>query len=194
MPDSTVVLLPRSAQPEMPWANGGGSTRQIAIEPPAGSLAGGFRWRVSQARVERDGPFSRLPGVDRVLWLVSGNGARLDVAGREVVLARPGDRFDFAGEVPITATLLAGPIEDLNVMTSRADTRVDACVLSLDGGADHAIAPAPERLAVVLAGAVRCAGFDAAAGDALRCDGAAPFVVRGAAGESRLLVCRFLRP
>lgn len=193
MPSPAVVLIARAAQPEMPWANGGGSTRQIAIEPPTGSLANGFRWRVSQARVARDGPFSRPPGVDRALWLLAGNGVRLDVDGREVVLARPGDRFDFAGELPITATLLAGPIEDLNVMTSRADVRADAQLTVLTDGTHIEVAPASERLVAVLTGAIRCQGVDAAAGDALRCDGDAPFAVRGVADQSLLLVCRFER-
>jgi environmental stress-induced protein Ves len=66
----------------MPWANGGGSTRQVAIDPPGATLAGAFRWRVSIAQIASDGPFSRLPGIDRAMWLVRGNGVRLDVDGR----------------------------------------------------------------------------------------------------------------
>ena len=187
-----VVRIARDAQPEMPWANGGGVTRQIAIEPAHATLAGGFHWRVSRARVASDGPFSILPGVDRSLWLLAGNGVRLDVDGREVVLAQPLQRYDFAGEVPIRASLLAGPIEDLNVMTARAHVCASAQVLELARDGRHEVAPAPQRLVVVLAGAVRCADAEAIAGDALRSDGVAPFAVQCAVAPCRLLVCRFL--
>lgn len=186
-----VVHIARATQPQMPWANGGGVTRQIAIEPPTASLASGFHWRVSQARVASDGPFSCLPGVDRSLWLLSGHGVRLAVEGREVVLARALQRFDFRGELAITASLLAGPIEDLNVMTARARGRAEANLLELASADRHPVAPAPQRLAVVLAGVVRCDGIEAVAGDALRCDGDELFELHCRAAPCRLLVCRF---
>ena len=53
----------------MPWKDGGGSTTEIAIEPAGASLAEPFLWRVSSARVEASGPFSRFPGRARLLTL-----------------------------------------------------------------------------------------------------------------------------
>ena len=41
----------------MPWKNGAGVTREVAAWPPEARLDD-FGWRVSMARVERDGPFS----------------------------------------------------------------------------------------------------------------------------------------
>lgn len=166
-----IELVSLAAQPEMPWANGGGTTRQVAIDPPTATLATGFRWRVSRARVASDGPFSRLPGVDRSLWLLHGAGVRLEVDGREVVLDQPRQRFDFAGEAPVTARLLAGPIEDLNVMVARDRVRARATIVELAAGPVVPVDCA-QRLLLVLAGtAAVTGGPTAAAGDALRIEG-----------------------
>lgn len=166
-------VVPAHEHTVMPWANGGGATRQVAIDPPDGSLAKGFRWRVSRARVTSDGPFSLLPGVDRSLWLVSGAGMRLDVAGTEVVLARSLQRFDFAGEAVVHATLRDGPCEDFNVMVARDQVVADALVHEWTAAAALRIEVTEQRLLVLLSGRVagRCAGADGAfelgAGDAV---------------------------
>ncbi|MFY9343042.1 MAG: HutD family protein [Planctomycetota bacterium] len=184
-------LIPFAEQRVMPWANGGGSTREVAIDPPGASVAAGFRWRVSRAQVASDGPFSVLPGVDRSLWLVSGAGMRLDVGGREVVLDQPLQRCDFAGETPIAAKLLGGPCEDVNVMAARGVVRASAAVVTLVAKEPLEVAAAGQWLAVVLAGrlAVRRGAVVAGPGDALRNDqpAAAPVAV----GPCTLLVCTF---
>ena len=169
----------------MPWQNGGGSTRQVAIEPADGSLANGFTWRVSCAQVDSDGPFSRLPGVDRSLWLWRGRGLRLLLDGQEHLLATPYARCDFAGEVPVAATRLDGACEDVNVMTNRARCRADARVVALHAGDTLRVPSAPQWLLLVLDGVLDGAldgasanqPFEAselAAGDALRGEGAGP--------------------
>jgi environmental stress-induced protein Ves len=173
------VHIPLAAQPLMAWANGGGTTRQVAIEPAHASLASGFRWRVSTACVASDGPFSRLPGIDRSLWLLRGNGLRLDVDGCERVLRSPFERFDFAGEARIVARLLDGPIEDLNVMVARDQARADAAVCAFDRGAVVTVPPAAQALLLVLEGRVATAcGLLAQAGEALRLDGREPPALR----------------
>ena len=43
----------------MPWKNGGGETTEIAVSPEAAGLDR-FDWRVSMARVARNGPFSEF--------------------------------------------------------------------------------------------------------------------------------------
>jgi len=184
--------LPVAAQRVMPWQNGGGITRQVAIDPPDGSLATGFRWRVSVAQVGQGGPFSRLPGVDRSLWLVRGNGMRLALPDREVALGRPFTRFDFAGETPIEAALLDGPCEDCNVMTRRGEVEVDARVEQLAAGASLAVASAPQRLVLVLEGAIDSTGPACAlsCGDALRLEGGDDFAGT-ARTEAAVLVARF---
>jgi environmental stress-induced protein Ves len=174
----------------MAWANGGGSTRQVAIEPPDGSLARGFTWRVSIAQVGGDGLFSQLPGIDRSLWLLRGAGFALDVDGSEVVLDRPLQRFDFAGETPIRSRLLAGPCEDLNVMVARGRARADLHVHVLAAGSSFAVAAAGQRLLVVLDGEAQVGDVAAGSGDALRVAGPAPVVVQ-TRGAAAVLACRF---
>ena len=62
-----------------PWKNGGGVTRQIAIDPP-GSGLDDCGWRLSTAEVAQDGPFSRFDGVDRQLHILAGEGLDLRFA------------------------------------------------------------------------------------------------------------------
>lgn len=104
----------------MPWKNGGGVTTEIAVSPPGAGLDD-FDWRVSMARVESSGPFSGFAGVDRTLALLEGEGMVLDIAGRPPVeITRASAPLAFPADVPTQATLIAGPITDLNVMTRRA--------------------------------------------------------------------------
>jgi environmental stress-induced protein Ves len=103
----------------MKWRNGGGETAEVAISPP-GSLLDAFDWRISMARVETDGPFSAFAGVDRSLAIVDGAGLRLQITGRAPLeLSTSSAPCVFPADVPTTATLIAGAITDLNVMTRR---------------------------------------------------------------------------
>lgn len=110
------VLLGPDDYRTMPWANGRGSTLEYIAETHDGSLL----WRVSKANVVEDGPFSRLPGIDRMIMLVSGPGFRLDFEGgafqevRECFQPVP-----FRGDWQTSASGVEGPCEDLNVMTRR---------------------------------------------------------------------------
>lgn len=185
-----VTAIPFAAQPAMPWANGGGSTRQVAIDPPGATLADPFRWRVSIAQISSDGPFSRLPGVDRSMWLVGGDGVQLDVDGREVVLAQPRQRLDFPGEAPVHCELLGGPCEDCNVMIARGRVTAVADVVELAAGEALALPDAPQRLVLVWSGRGRVAGMAIGPRDAVRLDGrdAAAFV---ADAPSVVLVAAF---
>lgn len=103
----------------MPWKNGGGSTTEIAVAP-AGAALDAFDWRISTAQVGRDGPFSDFPGIDRTLAVIDGSGLSLVIgADACLVLGPESDPVSFAGDTPTSATLLAGAITDLNVMTRR---------------------------------------------------------------------------
>lgn len=100
------------------WRNDGGWTREITREPSTGES---FDWRVSIAEVEVDGPFSAFDGCDRVLVLLEGAGMDLANAatGATTELRPDSRRSRFAGEVPIVATLLAGPTTDFNLIWRR---------------------------------------------------------------------------
>ena len=114
------MLIPFASLAPVPWKNGGGSTTEIAIEPP-GSQFDDFEWRISLATITHDGPFSLFPGVDRTLALVEGPGLTLDIDdSRRFMLGEENTVLEFPGEAAIIATLNGGPTIDFNVMTRRA--------------------------------------------------------------------------
>ncbi|MFL6672793.1 MAG: HutD family protein [Massilia sp.] len=117
------VLIPFAGLSAVPWKNGGGSTTQIAIEPPDAAFDD-FNWRISLATIAEDGPFSVFPGVDRTLALVDGHGVTLDIDGEERVLVCEDDPVvAFDGESQVLAKLNRGPTTDFNVMTQRGRCR-----------------------------------------------------------------------
>lgn len=103
----------------MPWKNGMGSTTEIAVSPEREGLDD-FSWRVSMAQVASDGPFSSFPGIDRTLLLLAGQGMVLLVEGRppDIVLHESAP-YIFPGDAVTSATLIDGPIVDLNIMARR---------------------------------------------------------------------------
>ena len=100
----------------MPWQNGGGITREIARFP---AQSADWDWRISIAEVAEDGPFSRFPGCERALLLLSGHGMRLRFSDHEAVLQAPGDNLRFAGEDAVEALLMDGPTTDFNAIWRR---------------------------------------------------------------------------
>jgi len=96
--------------------------------PPAAGMAD-FAWRVSVAEIARDGPFSAFPGADRQILLLAGPGVRLRSAATmpplDHLLNEPLVPFAFAGEAALSASLLGGPSQDLNVMTRRGVMRAE---------------------------------------------------------------------
>lgn len=104
----------------MRWKNGLGWTSEIAIAPAeADFAAGAFDWRISLAEVEADSDFSPLPGVDRTIALLEGEGMLLSEGTIETVLARRGQLHGFSGDAAVSCRLLGGACRDFNVMTRR---------------------------------------------------------------------------
>jgi environmental stress-induced protein Ves len=60
----------------MPWQNGGGETREIAVSP-VGATLDTLRWRISLTTVASGGPFSTFSGVTRTLSAIQGAGLQL---------------------------------------------------------------------------------------------------------------------
>ncbi|WP_125616912.1 HutD family protein [Specibacter cremeus] len=120
------------------WANGGGVTRQVAaglVGPPDGHP---WDWRISIAEVAAAGPFSPLPGIDRILTIIDGDLIALTVDGAEHALEkyRP---FRFPGDAATSATLPTGSLVDLNLMTRRGVCKGFAVVLELSKQRPHPV-------------------------------------------------------
>lgn len=99
----------------MPWANGLGTSFEIASDC---NVDGVWTWRVAIAPVVEDGPFSVMPGVDRQLVVIDGEGMSLSING-EVVECPPGRVIRFSGDSTTFAHLVDGPVVDLGLMTVR---------------------------------------------------------------------------
>lgn len=115
-------ILRAAAYRRMPWKNGGGETVEMIVAPDGASFDA-FDWRLSMAHVGAPGPFSQFPGIDRTLSVIQGHGLMLKLPSQDVVLDRTTAPFAFPGDVAVDATLLDGPIDDLNVMTRRSRCR-----------------------------------------------------------------------
>lgn len=170
------------------WKNDGGWTTEIARDPADGEP---FRWRISIAEIERDGPFSAFPGIDRELLLLDGGGIELDIDdARPRRLTQRFERVRFAGESRVDCRLLAGPTRDFNVMADRARVGAEAFARPLVGSMVIFPESDVEWFVYVLAGHAGARddaqSFALGAGDGLHVDfrgGAGSRVVLDGGGE-----------
>jgi environmental stress-induced protein Ves len=135
-PMPRLQAIPRRIQREEPWANGTGSTTVILREPEDAN----WMVRISVARVERDGPFSELPGIRRTLVPLDAPMTLRFSDGHE----RTGPRFkamQFDGAPAPIGVLPEGPTRDFNLMLrgkARGEvlprTLLDAMVLPVETG------------------------------------------------------------
>jgi hypothetical protein len=156
----------------MPWKDGGGTTTEIAIEPPGASLTEPFLWRVSSALVEASGPFSRFPGHARLLTLLEGSGFILDIEGLgRQRLKHPGQVVAFSGDAPVHASLIQGPCVDFGVISDPTRVKVTLEWLNLGTNAT-AITLAPTTLLFAPWGPIQVDSLDIEleSRDCLRCD------------------------
>ncbi|AMM18910.1 hypothetical protein AX769_00590 [Frondihabitans sp. PAMC 28766] len=109
-----------------PWANGLGSTTEIARGIGSGRLDSGgadrggadWDWRISVATIEAATPFSALPGVDRVLMALGPDPLTLMVEGKQHDL-QPQETLQFSGEDDVRPVGVDTPGRDVNLMTRR---------------------------------------------------------------------------
>ena len=128
-----VLHLTQADARQVPWSNGRGVTLELAVWPPGASLArADFDWRISCAPVDEPGPFSLLPGLERILVLTEGAGLALEHGDHapRAHLARL-EPYRFSGAWPTIAVLPSGPVRDFNAMfvPGRVDVQVKALVL-----------------------------------------------------------------
>jgi environmental stress-induced protein Ves len=95
------------------WRNGGGVTHEFATWPSPDH----WQWRVSVARIDRDGPFSAFEGIQRWFAVLTGDGVKLSWPTHAVALTPQSDPVQFAGSPACDAHLLGGPTLDFNLMT-----------------------------------------------------------------------------
>lgn len=132
-----IHLLDADDQRVMPWKNGGGITRELAVHPPgAGMNDKPFLWRVSIAEVASDGPFSAFPGYERSIMLLAGKGMELGIGAAPpqyvTEVCRP---LRFSGDEATRCRLLDGPVRDFNVMSVR-DAIEHRCDVIHDGAVE----------------------------------------------------------
>ncbi|HVK90130.1 MAG TPA: HutD family protein [Mycoplana sp.] len=121
MPEPKV--LQATGRRHIPWKEGDGETLEVAVFPPESSPSD-FEWRVSLTTVTSDGRFSSFPGVERTISVVEGSGLSLELDGKSpVVLTQRSEPFAFPADVPATASLVKGPVVDLDVMSRRVHWR-----------------------------------------------------------------------
>lgn len=99
-------------QPDMPWANGLGSTRQLWAD------RSGER-RISVAQLRAPAPFSALPGMARLLLVLDPIQITLNIGGQRVQLARH-EMVGFSGDDPVELLHLDHPGRVLNIMANAA--------------------------------------------------------------------------
>ena len=111
-----------------PWANGAGTTREIAAAGhDSASQAAGRPWRVSLALIEQDGPFSHLPSLTRTLLCVGPAPLRLEVDGKARTI-EPLDVLRFDGGATVRCAV-PEPTLALNAMVDRSRRPADIRVL-----------------------------------------------------------------
>ena len=113
----------------MPWANGRGTSYEIASDR---NESGEWAWRLAMAPVNEDGPFSRIECVNRSLAVVEGAGMQLSV-DRKKLQCLPMQVVRFRGDAITEATLLDGPILDINLMVRRKEAEGEMAIVSDTG-------------------------------------------------------------
>jgi environmental stress-induced protein Ves len=185
-------LLSASDYRRTRWKNDGGWTTEIA-RSDAGDGAD-FRWRISIAEIESDGPFSSFAGIARDLLLLEGNGIELTIDDAPPrALTQRFERVHFAGESSVDCRLIAGPTRDFNVMARRDAVEADVVARPLVGSmvifpqartewflhvfAGHATARSGEQSIALEAGASLLADFRGGDGSRIVLEGAGELVL-----------------
>lgn len=125
---------------------------EIATHPPGAALDD-FLWRISIAEIDRDGPFSPFPGIDRIIVVLEGEGMRMRGRALDAKLTTPFVPHAFSGDESIECTLIAGRTRDFNAMFRRGKARGTIAIVR-DAAAEFA--PTDFRLAYAATGNHEC--------------------------------------
>ncbi|MDA0997945.1 MAG: HutD family protein [Proteobacteria bacterium] len=189
-----VRLLSERDYVRMPWLNGGGIATEFVkadIDPSERGPDETFLWRLSDADIDRSGPFSNYPGIDRFFMLLEGNGVTLDFGPNGVQRLQEKHRFvQFDGGWPTHCELIDGPARAFNLQTSRRHVEARHQVIQSGDANIKKAFPAEEcqeattRLVFVLDGE---ASITVGGDDAMALEKYATLVVEQDAGQPQTL-------
>lgn len=130
------TLLKSEDYTRSPWKNGGGIFTDIADAHRADAPVKNWDsllWRFASTPIVAPGPFSHMPGIDRLQMVVSGHGLVLKAPGREFDEREPFTTVRFTGELAIVTELEAGPVEVVNLMARRGAVEIELVALGEPG-------------------------------------------------------------
>ncbi|HEU5085887.1 MAG TPA: HutD family protein [Roseiflexaceae bacterium] len=123
-------VVRQSEQPRASWA--GGITQALFAWPAAAlqSIRDAQAW-AGTATIERDAPYSYLPGLQRVHMPISGNGLVLHFErSTETTTLKRLQQHRFDGARPLHAHLIDGPVLAFNLL-AHSDVTLDLGVLQV---------------------------------------------------------------
>ncbi|MGX1166275.1 environmental stress-induced protein Ves [Bradyrhizobium sp. USDA 372] len=130
------TLLNPESYTRSPWKNGGGIFTDIADAHRADAPRkdwDSLLWRFASTPILAPGPFSHMPGIDRLQMVVEGRGLVLKSPRREFDEREPFTTVRFTGELEIVTELEAGPVEVVNLMARRGAAEIDLLALKEPG-------------------------------------------------------------
>ncbi|PPQ14902.1 hypothetical protein CV770_34540 [Bradyrhizobium sp. AC87j1] len=122
------TLLRSEDYTRSPWKNGGGIFTDIADAYRADAPQKNWDsllWRFASTPIVAPGPFSHMPGIDRLQMVVGGRGLVLKAPGQEFDEREPFTTVRFTGELEIVTELHAGPVEVVNLMARRGAVEIE---------------------------------------------------------------------
>lgn len=131
-----ITLLKSEDYTRSPWKNGGGIFTDIAGAHRADASAkdwDSLLWRFASTPIVAPGPFSFMPGIDRLQMVVSGRGLVLKSPTQEFDEREPFTTVRFTGEMEIVTELEAGPVEVVNLMARRGAAEIALVALREPG-------------------------------------------------------------
>jgi len=130
------ILLKSDDYTRSPWKNGGGIFTDIAGAWRADAPARDWNsllWRFASTPIVAPGPFSHMPGIDRLQMVVAGRGLVLKSPTQEFDEREPFTTVRFTGEMEIVTELEAGPVEVVNLMARRGAAEIELIALREPG-------------------------------------------------------------
>lgn len=147
---ASFAVLRAAQRAAVPWKNGGGLTREVAVHPRGSDFAS-FDWRVSIAEIAAPGPFSVFPDIDRRMVVLAGRLTLAIDGSVPLTLTTESPAVAFAGDVAAFAEPHGGPVVDLNVMTRRGRCTAELTRLEIRSPRRLEAEPVATRLLVALA-------------------------------------------